>query len=616
MYRFTKPQVGILREWSPAQRYWLQSWLELLHEFSASFFRLRPVPLSALAAELVDLLSLWKRGSVAVHAVEEVRIELLQLVRDDPLLALFWRGERNALLAALGNKLDKDLPLTAWSASQLSSTSFAKVYRARLIDELSRAVAEEGTVDFKRVRGLSERLIAELLWSGYSDTHLFKRAMRTLQETSAPGDQIEQALHDFNGDEKEFECHFRIDGLRQNLPETFDFVGVDFFSAPIITPSSDKPVALEDEFFGNSIQARFAKVKVTALDPYAAADQAGIILRRAMDALVFTAPLQGPLVSKAAYARSGGWRVWIDLLDTAVFGLLSKGTERFPRFQKLFRSLVETGMDQTPALDAIHIALHWYTSALGSAALDLERTFLSLWIGLEYLVAGHGRVEYSDPSGIILPIKRFLPKVMALYLPAQLLQDLSSYIYRLVENGDVTEQGALVDRLPRQSRRVSEVEILGHLQDTTWVEELRRQMPQDELLRQRLSYLRSEIGTVSSLLRLAAHHANRTERDIAHIYRVRNNIAHGGAFGRKLPLLRYGIRIAHDYLSTLIENLLFHTSRDRGLAMRDVLMSCETTFDHFQCHGAKTGGATLETLIDYRCLFIEAGGTREGQGYE
>jgi hypothetical protein len=73
-------------------------------------------------------------------------------------------------------------------------------------------------------------------------------------------------------------------------------------------------------------------------------------------------------------------------------------------------------------------------------------------------------------------------------------------------------------------------------------------------------------------------HVAQSERDIARIYRVRDNIAHGGAFGRRLPFLRYGIRVAHDYLKTLIENLLLHVSKDQRLQMADVCLSA-----HLSC---------------------------------
>ena len=606
MYVFTKDQLTRVNTWSAGQRFWLQSWLELLHEYSALYFRVRPIPLSAVAAELVDAINLWKRGTISAAAVEDIRLELLYLMREDPLLGERWQHEKASLLGALGDGLNSQTALISWAASQLSRSPFVEEYRNALISELVKAV-NAADANFSRIRALSERVIAELLWSGYSDAYLFTRAMRTMREGDAAGN-IAASLAELNGEEHEFQCHFRIEGIHPSLPQTFDFVGVRIAPThgvqPMPGPLPGLAGTLEKQFLREAANVRFAVLTVRALDPYAAADEAGIVVRRALDALVFTAPLQTPTVCKAVYVQRGGWKTWIDLFDTAVFGLLPKGTGRFRRFQDLFAGLVESTGASAPALDAIHIALHWYTAALNSASLDLERTFLSLWIGLEYLVAGHGRAEYSEAGGIIVPIKNFLPKALALYLPAQLLRDLTNYLYRLSADGHLVEQNALVNRIPTDMNRIDEVRLLACICDEDWRTELERQLPHDELLRHRISWLRNEFASARSMLKLAQLYAEQTERDVAHIYRVRNNIAHVGAFGRKLPLLRYGIRIAHDYLSTMIENLLFHTGRDPGLGMSDVLMSAAATFDQFQRVRTK-GTEAVDAVVDYRWLFLE-----------
>ena len=116
-------------------------------------------------------------------------------------------------------------------------------------------------------------------------------------------------------------------------------------------------------------------------------------------------------------------------------------------------------------------------------------------------------------------------------------------------------------------------------------------------------WMQKQFATIDPVMILMRDHVSQAERDIAHIYRVRNNIAHGGAFGPRLPLLRYGIRIAHDYLKTLIENLLFHVGRERGLGMSDVLMSSETTYNTFQ--GAKAGTIDVTDVVGARALFID-----------
>ena len=111
MYVFTKDQLTRVNTWSAGQRFWLQSWLELLHEYSALYFRVRPIPLSAVAAELVDAINLWKRGTISAAAVEDLRLELLYLMREDPLLGERWQHEKASLLGALGDGLNSQTAL-------------------------------------------------------------------------------------------------------------------------------------------------------------------------------------------------------------------------------------------------------------------------------------------------------------------------------------------------------------------------------------------------------------------------------------------------------------------------------------------------------------------------
>jgi hypothetical protein len=152
VYRFPPPQREIIAKWSPSQRFWLQSWFELLHEFSASVFRVRPIPLSAVAAELVDVVGLWKGGSVTSAAADDVRKELLHIVRDDPLLPTEWPRERTSFLSALGSGLtaDSDVSLLVWCATQLCRERFVSAYRARLIEVLRSLVNDGGTPQLPR----------------------------------------------------------------------------------------------------------------------------------------------------------------------------------------------------------------------------------------------------------------------------------------------------------------------------------------------------------------------------------------------------------------------------------------------------------------------------------
>lgn len=536
---------------SPAQRVFLQRWLELLHYQTIDTYAVKLLNAHSALLELQEVLHDVLRESIHGQHVGDVWEEARVKVQQDIVLLQQQPNLHSAILRALTScpKATKREHLRrSLEEIQPLAEQLGNVYLNSAL-HLAEAALQGNNPEM--AEATANLLASESAISWHLDS-LYKLGERLLRGSGT----AERRYDDF------------LRSLKQEPVTMYVFIPAqgDWHSHQAHLSQAGFALVSLDEIRNRGVHGsldwtglpqRYVVHHVRARDIRMAAMEARDKLSQAIDAISLF--LQDPLslppqIALVEYPAPGGRR-----LDRVS---LNRSEPRFSRQQQIeptLNLLYSTDLD-TSDHNRIRAMIEY--TRLSAIAHSPASRFIHLWVALESLV--------GQTSAQIVDIRRYVPPLLA-----------QGYAYRLVRNfiEDCLRCGVDIESfvgVPRTNRRQAVKSLIEVLQDPVRLQALSAMCGQQhDLLALRAKDLHRHFKNGKALANLLLRHQRNISWHLQRMYRLRNAAVHAG---ETHPFVTACTRHLHDYVGIVLNVVRYSLSSGKQKSIWGVLAMCHHTF--------------------------------------
>lgn len=571
------------REFTAAQKFFVEYFLELLHNETLDSYRARLHNPYTILEELAKVVNDRHHNRIKSDiTVQFVAEEARDAIKAESELA--FRSVPKSYLLSLIDKCGKkgaDSMGISFALQRViaENDTYTHTLFARIEDQLRKLDQDPAAplADFGTLYRLTNCIVTALINQGYAKDYLFRFASNNFGV---------KFRHTFG------QAFDRLRSLSGKTPTTFRLVFRWQHTLPLQIPSQ---YLLTDEQFQDfrQINTRAAEFFVRygvkgieyiclveqALDYFSALKQATTRLSGILDQvyLGFDAPdinlhdqalVMGDLYRENARAYP---------IRGSVEGHYRSGQDIYSDFVEKLKQITEEPTISPETKRKVASAVRYLR--LGIEAFDWEQKFLSFWIGLEYIFS-----EYDNSASTIVRLKENLINSHAIIYLKRNLKELDEDIQRL----------RLTAAIPNYTANLSYLQI-----PDSYDQIIAAAIDSHPLLAHRAykfkERLFSQKGGTSMYLN---YHKDNLNRHLTRIYRVRNEIVHQA--GTQQPNINILVGNLRYYLTFILNGLIGFLLNNPIDANMDGVVSIEDYFilQKLQLNVIEHGSYQLNVLFD------------------
>lgn len=574
---------ALKREFTISQKFFIEYFLELLHNETLDSYRARLHNPYTILEELAKVVNDRHHNRIKTDVtVQYVAEEARDAIRDES--ELTFRAVPKAYLLSLIEKCvkkDADYMGLSFALQRVISenANYTPTLFARISEQILALNQNSALLlaDYGVLYRLTNCIVTALINQGYSKDYLFRFASNNFGV---------RFRHNF---EQAFE---RLCNLSAKTPTTFRVVFRWQHTLPLQIPPQ---YLLTEEQYNdfqpiNNRTAEFlARYRVrnieyiclaeSALDYFAALKQATSRLSGILDQIYlgFDAPSINLHDQALVIGETNPDKTRAYPIRGSVEGHYRSGQDIYSDFVDKLKQITEHQTISPETKRKVASAVRYLR--LGIEAFDWEQKFLSFWIGLEYIFS-----EYDNSASTIVRLKENLINSHAIVYVKRNLKELDEDIQRL----DLTNA--------IQAHNID----LSYLKDSDSYDQIITAATNSHpLLAYRAHKFKERLfSQKDGKKKYLYYHKDNLNRHLTRIYRVRNEIVHQA--GTQQPNINILVGNLRYYLTFMLNGLISFLLNNPVDANMDGQISIEDFFilQQLQLNVVEHGGYQLDKLFD------------------
>lgn len=548
---------------SKSQQYFIALWLELLYPKTLDTYSAKVMNLKSLTKELIRVIIQFLEKQISKENVKAVSSELIWSMKNDPVVKKIY-PQTNHLIEIFQidnkkinyNELQK---LKTWLQSFLRKLDNKYINLA--ISELDESI--KNGKDFSEIKSLTNIIVTDLLSSGFSSTYLYKQCLASFFGRKS-GNTFTSKWNHFKKTvimvnekrsivvipSKDYESIY----MNENLP-----LNIKIRKRPTYYSAQSLP-----SNYNLTKYSFFIEIILTAKDPFSAYSKASENLKNSLDIVNFEfSNIWYP--SKKFMVYDFESNKYISPGAGAISALESRtGNMKHYRYLAKNCEVIYTNFPDSTTARRIKNSLRYYHMAVTSN--EVQTKYVNLWVSLEYLV------QTAKGESLIKPIITFVPKVLALKYLHKIILDL----WRNIKSN-------LTGTASKSLKELCNANGVKNIIKAT-INYLLNDNKRDYLITEfdDIILLKNRITEVSDLIRnnekiwqaLDKHHRD-IEWHLRRLYRIRNDIMHGGEAPKNLDRL---VKNLNYYVFTILGDMIFRLGQKEALSSNELLYKYESHY--------------------------------------
>jgi hypothetical protein len=569
----------------PAGQVFVQRWLELFHRLTIDTYRVRHLNARLAVVELANVIRDAQVFGVDPLNIKEIAAETLLLLQEDPVAQTvlprakhYYASLAQPLLD--GKTVHPGLPVLI---DHILPT-LNQAYRPRLIQALRAAINDN---DIDQTIAVTSRLASDLIGEGHDLRHLYWRGQLFTRPPARPfAQKLDETLNAFGGlAESQYSIVFRLEFNNSTAANDAPPLMAGIQLTPAV-PEAQTPAA--EQFTPTRARFRYARLNVSALDPFSAARRAAADVARALDLVQFTRPSIRIYSPPAALILAPGNQLVVSL-TLELLGPIRIASEGLNARHAQLTTIRNSDID--PAIkNRLSLGLQYLRR--GFTDPSPAGQFLNFWIGLEAVVGGAGRTNVGD-------MRRQASRLIAAGYARRILGDLRQNLRRLDINLGAALNTTILNEHNASNRLVA---LANALRDEGTRPDLVAASASSPLLQHRIGSVAALVSQWPALRQALLRNEQDVMWHVQRMYRIRNAIVHGGFVPEDLTHINSHVATyLWACLRVLIEELARGVLRD----IKDVFEKFSWTLsEHHRLAQEQPGSIpTYLSLVQPQTLF-------------
>lgn len=514
----------VLAEKSICENYYLfyQIWKELTDRRTLDSYQFRVMNSISILTELNNIILFQLEGAPKQnHHIKECCLEAQEIIQSDVIIKKHFRTHWNKLLNCLNKKIDSTASLRSLHYMiEYTYNALNPTYLPCLFSELEQAFIDN---NYNLIGRLTNAIVSYCVFIGWSHTALY--SLIDLLEGSSKNplkwSTFKESL--LSPEDKTYKVYIPIKILpnppagtsRINFTKTV-YSAITTAGIDILTEESikSKYSILENEKISREKYMQFTE---TAYDAFSACTKASEKCSTVLNMLSFYNYIKPWNTDQLLFLTI---ECDTDLFEKISPGKLHSTTNHLINGKKIFETSKNLLITNNSTLGAKLRSSYSFLN-IGKGSTSLEDKFINTWVALESLCRSDA---YENIATNILNV---VPPALCLKYIYRLFNNFIEDCFRCSIDLSFSDPDITIMKKNRHETRVRD--LFAILNNKNLSQELERRCLVNTLLGQRYKRIYSLATDSQIMFDAIKQHYQTTKRQLARLYRIRNQIAHTGS---------------------------------------------------------------------------------------